>query len=53
MKYFLKGNNLLFSGVPYLDTEIAVTDSVGMSAGLGQKSDHDRRTKKKLVYYSF
>ncbi|PRD34557.1 UNVERIFIED_CONTAM: Liprin-alpha-2 [Trichonephila clavipes] len=35
------------SPVTYMDADPAITDPVGMTGGIGQKSDHDRRTKKK------
>lgn len=34
-----------------MDADPNMTDSVGMPEGIGQKSDHDRRTKKKLVLF--
>ncbi|XP_054724990.1 liprin-alpha-2-like [Uloborus diversus] len=42
------GYGITSPGVAYVDADITVVDSVGMSGGIGQKSDHDRRTKKKV-----
>ncbi|XP_035208520.1 liprin-alpha-2-like isoform X2 [Stegodyphus dumicola] len=42
-----EGYGVTSPGVTYVDTDVTVTDSVGITGGIGQKSDHDRRTKKK------
>ncbi|GFU70825.1 liprin-alpha-2 [Trichonephila clavipes] len=42
-----EGYGVTSPGVTYMDADPAITDPVGMTGGIGQKSDHDRRTKKK------
>ncbi|XP_015921371.1 liprin-alpha-2 isoform X2 [Parasteatoda tepidariorum] len=42
-----EGYGVTSPGVSYIDAEATVQESVGMTGGIGQKSDHDRRTKKK------
>ncbi|KAG8199992.1 hypothetical protein JTE90_006234 [Oedothorax gibbosus] len=41
------GYGVTSPGVTYMDTDPTMSDSVGIPGGIGQKSDHDRRTKKK------
>ncbi|XP_055946770.1 liprin-alpha-2-like isoform X5 [Argiope bruennichi] len=42
-----EGYGVTSPGVTYMDADPGVSDPVSMSGGIGQKSDHDRRTKKK------
>ncbi|GFU44811.1 liprin-alpha-1 [Nephila pilipes] len=42
-----EGYGVTSPGVTYMDADPTITDPVAMTGGIGQKSDHDRRTKKK------
>ncbi|GIY72277.1 liprin-alpha-1 [Caerostris darwini] len=42
-----EGFGVTSPGVTYMDADTTINDPVAIPGGIGQKSDHDRRTKKK------